>query len=367
MRVAWFGHRVRERGNGLISYSREITRALETRGAEITFFYHGDESEEDDDPSSIRLGSFRVLSHDLITAPGAGQRIEETLKQRRSEIAHVSLSFSLIDIRLPELCHRVGVPLVGTVHFPYDERLTLWSGGARILYRLWSRPLARFDGLIVFSSVQRDLLAEYGVPAEKIHVIPNGVDTDLFRPGASEYKARQEASLLIAYHGRLDPEKNVDTLAETFRQLGLPRDHRLVLVGDGIARDQLMERYRGENVIFEGLVTDKPRLVELLRGCDIWALPSDVEGLSLAMLEAMSCGLATVATDVGSDGEALSGAGIVVERRHLKEQLPLALRLLVEYPELRRELGRRARQRVLDRYSLERHIDRLQEVYETLV
>ncbi len=256
---------------------------------------------------------------------------------------------------------------MGTVHFPYDERLTLWSGGARILYRLWSRPLARFDGLIVFSSAQKELLAEYGVPGERIHVIPNGVDTDLFRPGGSEYRARHNASLLIAYHGRLDPEKNVDTLAESFRQLRLPSDHRLVLVGDGLARDQLMERYRGDDVIFEGLVTDKSQLVEMLRGCDIWVLPSEVEGLSLAMLEAMSCGLATVATDVGSDAEALSGAGIVVERRYLKEQLPVALRLLVEYPELRREMGQRARQRVLDRYSLERHIDRLLEVYESLV
>lgn len=367
MKVAWFGHRVRERGNGLISYSREITEGLEARGAEITFFYHGDETEEDEDPASVRLGSFRVLSHDLITAPGAGQRIEQTLRERRSEIAHVSLSFSLIDIRLPELCHRLGIPLVGTVHFPYDERWTVWSGGARILYRLWSRPLARFDGLIVFSTAQKELLAEYGVPGEIIHVIPNGVDTDLFRPAASDYKARQGASLLIAYHGRLDPEKNVDTLAATFRELGLPRDHRLVLVGDGLARDGLMEQYQGEDVIFEGLVTNKSRLVEILRGCDIWVLPSDVEGLSLAMLEAMSCGLATVATDVGSDGEALSGAGIVLERRHLKEQLPLALRLLVEYPELRRELGRRARLRVLERYSLNRHIDRLLEVYEGLV
>jgi glycosyltransferase involved in cell wall biosynthesis len=85
------------------------------------------------------------------------------------------------------------------------------------------------------------------------------------------------------------------------------------------------------------------------------------------MLEAMSCGVATVATDVGVDGEAVRGAGVVIDPRALDEQLRLALRQLLETPWLASPLGAAARRRVLDRYSLDRNLDSLLEVYRELV
>jgi len=85
------------------------------------------------------------------------------------------------------------------------------------------------------------------------------------------------------------------------------------------------------------------------------------------MLEAMACGVATVATDVGTDGEALRGAGLVVDPRHLAVELGMAFRELIELPFLSVELGRLARQRVLDRYSLDRNLESLARLYEDLV
>jgi glycosyltransferase involved in cell wall biosynthesis len=92
-----------------------------------------------------------------------------------------------------------------------------------------------------------------------------------------------------------------------------------------------------------------------------------VEGLSLAMLEAMACGAATVATDVGTDGEALRGAGIVIDPGHLDAELGLAVRLLIESPELSTLLGRLARQRAVERFSLAGNLDRLVELYRRLL
>ncbi|MBI3287212.1 MAG: glycosyltransferase family 4 protein, partial [Chloroflexi bacterium] len=326
-----------------------------------------DGSKGEDDPRSIRLGSFNLLNHDLITLPGAVGIIEETLRREQVDLAHASLSFSLLDFSLPDICHGLGIPIVATLHFPYDRRLTFWGGGTRVLYRLWAMPLAKYDAVIIFSDEQRQLLIEYGVPPERIQVIPNGVDEEKFSPGPSDYKDKIGAEFLFTYCGRLDPEKNVGSFLRAFLDLNLPPNYKTVVAGEGMEQRLLRERFRHVSIIFEGLVRRPERLVEILRASDVFVLPSAVEGLSLAMLEAMACGVATVATDVGSNGEALAGAGLVINLDHLDGQLRLALRTLSEHPELRRLLGEKGRQRVLERYSLDKNIDRLLEVYYSLV
>ena len=100
---------------------------------------------------------------------------------------------------------------------------------------------------------------------------------------------------------------------------------------------------------------------------DASLLPFGAEALPFSMLEAMACGAATVATDVGVDGDALRGAGIVLDTRGLEEQLRLAIRQLVEMPWLAEPLGRAARARVLERYSLEHNLRALVGVYRELV
>ncbi len=368
MKVAWFGHKTRKRGNGLVIYSRQLRDGLDSRGAQVVFFYHGSGNEEVAENSRhVALGSLSLWDHDLISSPRANGVIARTLVDEKVDIAHVSLSFSLLDFSLPELCHSLGIPIVATFHAPYDRRLSLWGIGSRLFYRLWSTALAKYDAVVIFSREQRDFLTGYGVPAERIHVIPNGVDVDFFRPAPSTYKEEIGAELLIVYCGRLDPEKNVGTLLETFQSLELPPSHKAVIVGTGIEYDRLRKRYAGETVMFTGLVSDKEDLMRILRAGDVFVLPSDVEGLSIAMLEGMACGMATIATDVGSDGEALRGAGIVIDPHNLESQLALALKVLIENPDRRRSLGERARQRAVSRYSLQHNIDRITELYQQLI
>jgi len=367
LKIAWFGHQSRGRGDGLVTYSLELTEGLRHRGAEVFFFYHGIDDERSDDPRSIRIGSFNIGNHAIISSPGATRLIDATLRQERIEIAHASLSFSLLDFSLPDLCHDAGIPIAATVHFPYDKRWRLWSSGSRAVYLLWSGPLARYDAVIVFSEGQKELLVGYGVPPEKLRVIPNGVDVDKWCPGPSDYKDEIGAEILVVYMGRVDPEKNVGELLEAFTSLNLPPTYKAVVVGDGIDRERLQDQYRDDRrVLFTGLIRDATTRVRILRAADIFVLPSDVEGLSLAMLEAMACGIPTIATDVGSDGEALAGAGIVIDPRELRPQLALALQCLIDYPEFRELLSQRARQRVLERYSLEANIDRVMDLYREL-
>ena len=93
-----------------------------------------------------------------------------------------------------------------------------------------------------------------------------------------------------------------------------------------------------------------------------------MEGLSLALLEAMATGTACVATDAGADGEVLEqGAGIVLSTQGVTTQLRTLLPVLRDQPVLTKELGRAARIRALERYTISSNIDALEQLYADLM
>ncbi len=368
MNIAWFGHVASPRGNGIVTYSREMIAGLRQRGQHVTFFYH--KSREHGQPrerDGIRLGSFDILNRAMLSSPRARELVERTIERERIAVAHISLSFSQLDFSLPDICHAIGIPAIATIHFPYGPPETFWGGAVRVLYRAYSGSLKNYDAVIVFSEKQRGLLVDYGVSPERVRVIPNGVDVATYAPGFSAFKESIGAALLVAYIGRLDPEKNVGELLAAFDNLDLPADHKLVIVGNGMELARLRRKYaHNSRLVFNGYIGDLNQRVHILRAADIFVLPSSIEGLSLAMLEAMAAGTAVIATDVGADAEALRGAGVIVDLKSLEEQLPLALRMLIEYPDFRRELAVRARQRAVEEYSLESNIDRVVDLYREL-
>jgi len=370
MKIAWLGHVASARGNGIVSYSREMIAGLRQRGQDVKFFYHMSRERRgvERDPHGIRIGSFDILNRAMLSSPDARQIIEETVEQEQIDIAHISLSFSQLDFSLPEICHDLGIPAVATLHFPYGPPKTFWGGAVRWLYRVYSGSLKHYDAVIVFSEKQGELLINYGVAPERVRVIPNGIDVTKYSPGFSDYKEEIGASVLATYIGRLDPEKNVGDFVAAFHELDLSADHKAVIVGNGMDLARLRRKYHAdERVIFTGYVSDLHERMRILRAADIFVLPSSIEGLSLAMLEAMAVGTAVIATDVGADAEALRGAGIVIDLADLKEQLPLALRTLIDFPDFRRDLAVRARQRAVSEYSLETNIDRVVDLYRELV
>ncbi|MBC7224254.1 MAG: glycosyltransferase family 4 protein, partial [Anaerolineae bacterium] len=211
-------------------------------------------------------------------------------------------------------------------------------------------------------------LVQAGLPEARIHVVPNAVDGARYTPGPSDYKAAIGAQWLAVYSGRLDPEKRADALLGAFHDLPLPEDHKLVLMGDGTQRAALERRYASDpRVLFTGHVADEGERIRILRAADVFILPSDVEGLSLALLEAMACGAAPIATDAGADGEVVRGVGIVVNPNRLREELPEAILHLAKHPDQCREMGQRARAKVVRAHDLRQLTTRLLGLYESLL
>ncbi|MCP9884281.1 glycosyltransferase family 4 protein [Synechococcus sp. ATX 2A4] len=355
-------------GNGL-SLTKEALRA--SRRAALA----GDESE-------VALPYLLKSQVYTVPAPGAQRELRESLEQLKPDLVHASLTLSPLDFLLPDLCQQLGVPLVATFHPAFDAGLRNLAGGTQQLtYQVYAPALARFNRVIVFSELQAEVLSRLGVKDDRLVVIPNGVDTDVWKPAGSEQMGSERSSSALRhevlarfdgrrsflYMGRLATEKNVEALLRAWR-LVRPAGCVLVIVGDGPLRGSLQAAHEDPDILWWGYEPELERRVALLQASEVFLLPSLVEGLSLSLLEAMASGTACVATDAGADGEVLEGgAGIVISTQGVTTQLRTLLPVLRDQPVLTAELGRRARERALQRYTLTRNIQALERVYAELV
>jgi glycosyltransferase involved in cell wall biosynthesis len=371
MRIAWIGKKSPFCGN--VTYSREITNALLEQGHQVSFLHFAqEESKPDNWPNCPEVPLPFIYKSQVYTIPTfrATKVLTQSLRRIKPDIVHASLTLSPLDFVLPEICEELNLPLVATFHTPFAGKgAKLVSGTQLLAYQLYAPFLGNYNRVIVFSQIQRELLARMGVPSENIAVIPNGVDVNKYSPGISQVKAEFDADRLFVYQGRLAPEKNVEALLRAWKQAEMAPESKLLIVGDGPLKPSLQPFYDSDNGIhWLGFVADENRRVEILRSADVYILPSLVEGLSLSLLEAMACGVACLATDVGADGEVLEkGAGVIINPKSVRPQLRTLLPLFQDHPELTTLLGQKARKRVLERYTLSTNIAQLELLYEEVV
>ena len=384
--IAWLGKKTPFCGN--VTYGLSTTEALRARGHQTSFIHFDNPKApgsstsllaNDPDVSLPYLVKSQVYT---IPSPGAQRELRESLERLQPDLVHASLTLSPLDFRLPELCQQLGVPLVATFHPPFDASLrNLTAGTQQLTYQLYAPALSKYDRVIVFSDLQAEFLARLGVREDRLAVIPNGVDTNQWRPsdlktdpgitpviGSPMHRVRSRLGQqrVVLYMGRVATEKNVEALLQAWRLVPM-EGCRLVIVGEGPLRSTLQNSY-DEDVLWWGYEADLATRIALLQCAEVFVLPSLVEGLSLALLEAMASGCACVATDAGADGEVLAGgAGIVMSTLGVTSQLRTLLPVLRDQPVLTRELGRQARARVLERYTISRNIDSLERLYGDLM
>lgn len=219
--------------------------------------------------------------------------------------------------------------------------------------------------IIVLSTRMERYLAAHRFLLPGTRLIPNGVDIERFHP-ASTSTLSEERSRTVVCVSKLRWEKGIDVLLQAWGLVHkeIPEAH-LILVGSGPTEPQLRQLAEAlgitDSIEFAGLQSDVPAQ---FRRSSIATLPSRWEGMPNALLEAMACGMACVATRVsGSEDLIQSGVnGLLVEPDDY-EAMAESLLTLLRNPELAQHYGQAARTTVEQHYTLEQVIDMYTDVY----
>jgi glycosyltransferase involved in cell wall biosynthesis len=317
----------------------------------------------------------------LSTPVGFEAAARDLIQQYAIQVVHAHEVRTVENWRLAPLINRLGVPLVVSPHgtLPYDT-------GRRSVKRLWDRLFARrllprFDRVIALTAHEADearaIWSAWGVPLpdERISIVPNGIHVDDFArlPDPAPFRARWKlgAGPVVLFLGRLHERKGLHLLIPAFADAAqsIP-DARLLIVGPDEGKRaaldaQVAQLKLGERVIFTGLLTGEDKLAALA-AADLFALPAVGEGFSMAVLEAMACGLPILLTPGCNFPEVVpAGAGLVVERE--VSALREVLHTLLTDDERRASMGRSARELVHARYTWPQVVTQLEDVYRAVI
>lgn len=266
--------------------------------------------------------------------------------------------------------HLGGVAVVYTLHGVADGLSDLVPGNAlaaprrrrdRLYYLTGERAITRWGGarvVVPSGAVARFATEHIGLDPEIVDVVPNGVDVHRFQPRPST----QEPPPTALWLGVLAEVKRIGVLLDAAEDVA---DLRLIVVGDGPLRDDVVRRIGGAalagRVELRGRVADP---TPIFADADLFALTSAAENCPLAMLQAMAAGLPVVSTAVGGIPEVVRDGvdGLLVG---VDEPAALhdALLRLCDDQTLRARMGASARERILDRYTIEQCVDELLAVY----
>jgi glycosyltransferase involved in cell wall biosynthesis len=388
LRVALLSYRSKPHCGGQGVYLRHLSRELSDLGHEVEVFsgqpYPDLDRDEikltkvpsldlynDDDPfRTPRIREFRdwidVLEFAHMKTGGFPEPLTFSLRALRElrkrhrdfDVVHDNQVLGYGNLGIP----RLGVPFVTSIHHPIsvDRRIEIeaargikehfgkrrWYGFVRMQAQVASR-VGRI--LTVSESSKIDIVKDFHAKPEDIHILPLGVDTEIFHPReAPRVKGR-----IVAMASADSPLKGVDVLLRAVAKVATERDVHVVIVSkpqkDGPTEKLVRELALGERVKFVSGISDA-ELGDLLASAEIAAVPSRYEGFSLPAVEHMASGSPLVASRAGALPEVVGDAAVLVEPGDV-EELAATLRRLHDSPDERARIAEAGYQRVQERYT----------------
>jgi glycosyltransferase involved in cell wall biosynthesis len=224
------------------------------------------------------------------------------------------------------------------------SRVLRWGEAAAV-----SSPSAT---MVVSRTLQQHYRDEHN--RETIYV-PNGASSAARRYPRQLSKWDLASDSYVLFLGRFSPEKNCHRLIDAFETIrnskDFPSDMKLVLAGGSSHSDNYVKsllRHESDSIKFLPWVSGS-ELEELLTNAALFVLPSEIEGLSLALLDAMAVGVCVLTSDIPENKEVVGNAGYTFDHRD-QADLERMLDLLVRNPQLRRESSGRERARIQEEY-----------------
>lgn len=238
------------------------------------------------------------------------------------------------------------------------------------------RAARRADAIISLTDQITEELLGAGFARERMVLVPNGVDAARFAPISPEQRAalRKQLGLplerpIAFFAGRFEAQKAVDVLLGAWQQVQAQHPEALLLLaGDGSLRGALEQLSRDleitETVRFLGYTE---QMLAYYQASDVFVLPSWSEGMSNALLEAMACGLAPVATAIPGNTDVVTHErdGLLVKAGD-RHALAEALTRLLSDPSLRQQIATGARQTITGRFALEQTAEAYARLYQQL-
>ena len=371
-RVAMIGHkRVPSREGGVEIVVWELAQRLRDRGWDVTCYnragYHVKSSDYDRLPGrkGVYCEEIRIITVPTVKNGKLNAIIYAAFASIRSlfggyDVIHYHAEGPCLMCWLPKL---FGIRVVATIH-GLDWQRAKWGAFASKMLKAGEKMAARHaDEVIVLSrNVQEYFLSEYG---RKVHYIPNGIGRPQRVP-AREITQRWG----LTEHGyimtlsRIVPEKGLHYLLNAFREI--PTDKKLLIAGGPSNAVEYYEEIealaaRDKRVILAGLVIGNT-LEELLSNAYVFCLPSDVEGMSVSLLEAMSYGNCCLVSDIPENTEVVEDRAVSF-RKGDTEDLKKKLTGLLNEPEKAERFRRAASDFICDKYNWDSVADETAALY----
>jgi len=298
------------------------------------------------------------------------QRVASLMRQEKTQIVQTTLFYADVIGTMAGILARVPIRISWET-VSHENNVFHHPIQRRIGYRWAAKKMDRI--VSVSSDVRRSLIQWRRIPAQKIDLIPYGVDLKKYkqnRPDCLKALNLERNWPVIGTVGRLESYKGHPLLIQAIRRIAYDfPDMACIFVGDGPDRERLLSLAEkagvGDRIRFLGFRKDIP---ELLGVMDLFVLCSYTEGLPNALLEAMAASLPIIASAVGGIPEVIQGGvtGLLVPPGDV-EALSRALALLLRNPERMERMGRQARKFIQEHYSLETQLNGFIRLYDTLL
>jgi glycosyltransferase involved in cell wall biosynthesis len=364
MKIAYIAVKGIPIGGGIEKLTEEIGTRMVPRGHAVTVYSSRDYGSTDGRFNGMEIRTVPSMNtktlHKLSICFNATR---DALKRREADIVHVhAVGPSLFSI-FPRLA---GIPTVVQTH-GLEWKRDKWGFVGQSFFKLADYTAVYFpDRTTSVSRVQKSYYEKKF--KRKIDYIPTGVNN--VEQALPDWILEQglEPGRYILFAARLVEEKGAHFLIDAFR--GLHTEMKLVVAGDAAHSDAYKTRLREKagddpRILFPGFVTGKP-LAELFSNAYVFCLPSTIEGLPIALLEAMSYGNCCLASDIPENMEAVEKFGYYFRNRDV-ESLREALSVLIRQPDRVEGIRRAAREHVLTHYSWDSVTDRMERLYREIL
>ena len=370
LNIAMLGHkRIPSREGGIEIVVEELSTRMVKKGHQVTCFNrrgHHISGKKFDTGNLKEYKGVRIKSVFTINAKGLAAMSSSFFAALEAalgkyDVVHFHAEGPCAMIWLPKL---FGKRCVATIH-GIDWARSKWKGFAKEYIKFGERMAVKYaDEIIVLSKgVQEYFQNEYN---RKTVYIPNGVNKPEIKPAdliAKEYGLRKNSFILFL--ARLVPEKGLQYLIEAFKHI--QTEKKLVIAGGSSDSDDFMQQVQNmaagdSRIIFTGFVQGQ-MLDELYSNAYVYCLPSDLEGMPLSLLEAMSYGNCCLTSDIAECTEVVEDKAVTFRKSDAKD-LRDKLQYLIDHKEVTEKYKGQSANFICRKYNWNDVVDKTLSIYK---